>query len=340
MTSQVDDTNARRLGVIDVLSLGFQLALRRPWLLALPVLLDLLLWFGPRISVMPLVSQLSGLLQQPYGISEEMQQMADFSRQSLVQFGERWNLLGLLARGLASVPSFLADALALLPSGTPRPAVEVSSVVEALAWGLPIALLGTLLGALFLTLIADQLRRTSPEMIDGGAAIPESPWLVRLGLTWIRLILLSLMLLVGLLLLMVPLSLVAGLLALLSPTVGLGAAALLTMFGFPAVLWASFVLHFVSEAVVLDEVSALQAVWRSAGVVWRNLWPSLGLVLLSYIIGAGFTFIWDRFANTTWGTALGVLGTAFIGTGLAAAGLAFYADRRRQWRAQSGRSQA
>jgi hypothetical protein len=41
----------------------------------------------------------------------------------------------------------------------------------------------------------------------------------------------------------------------------------------------------------------------------------LGLVLLSYVIGAGFTFVWDRFANTTWGTAPGTLRTACIGAG-------------------------
>ena len=90
-------------------------------------------------------------------------------------------------------------------------------------------------------------------------------------------------------------------------------------------------LALVPDAIVLDGVGLLQGFLRSASVVWRNLWPTLGIALLSYVIGAGFTLIWDRVAVTAWGTAVGILGTAYIGAAISAAGLAFYADRRRRW---------
>ena len=40
------------------MSAGFELTTRYPWLLIIPVLLDVFLWLGPRLSFGPLVQQL------------------------------------------------------------------------------------------------------------------------------------------------------------------------------------------------------------------------------------------------------------------------------------------
>ncbi len=50
------------LGLIDTLSSGFKVVQRRPWLVLLPVLLDLWLWLGPHWSIEPLTTGLLGLL--------------------------------------------------------------------------------------------------------------------------------------------------------------------------------------------------------------------------------------------------------------------------------------
>lgn len=328
----MDEKVQPRFGVIDSLSLGFRMVAVRPWLLILPVLLDLALWFGPRISVRPLVDRFLPLLQLPSGMPEDIQQMVALSREMLEQIGEHWNLLSLLARGVVSLPSFVADQIVPATAASPPAAVEIASGAAALGWGLLVGLAGTLLGGLYLALIAGQLRRLLPEKADQAyEATAGRSFLQRLGMTWLRLILLALLLLGGALLIIVPISLLAGLLSLINPTFALSSMSLLSLVSGSLVLWIGFVLYFVTDAIVLDEVGILQAIWRSANVVWRNLWPTLGLILLSYVIGAGFTFIWDRIASSTWGTALGILGTAYIGAGLTAAALALYADRRQRW---------
>jgi len=328
----MDEQTQTKLGVIDSLSLGFRMVIRRPWLLLLPVLLDLVLWFGPRISIQPLVDSFLPLMQMPTAMPEDMQQMAALSREMLEQIGEHWNPLSLLARGVVNLPSFIANQVTQFSAGHPPAAVEVGSFAAALGWGLLIGLTGTLLGGLYLTLIAGQLRRLQPEIVDQTyEATAGRSFLHRLGLTWLRLIVLALLLLGGVLFFIVLASMLGGVLSLISPTFAFSSVSLLSLVAGSIVLWVGFILHFVTDAIVLDEVGVLQAIWRSLNIVWRNLWPTMGLILLSYVIGAGFTFIWDRVASTIWGTAVGILGTAYIGAGLTAAGLAFYADRRQLW---------
>src|SRR5262249_39286186 len=52
-------------GVIDTLTDGFQLVNRAPVLLLVPVLLDLLLWLGPKLSVADLAERAPGRLVPP-----------------------------------------------------------------------------------------------------------------------------------------------------------------------------------------------------------------------------------------------------------------------------------
>ena len=330
----MDEQVRPQLGIVDSLSLGFGMVARRPWLVILPVLLDLLLWFGPSVSVRPLVSRFLPLLQMPPGSTEELQQMATFSGEIIEQLGENWNLLTLLTRGMVSIPSFISSQLApptLWDAGVP---LGVSSIGGALGMGLLAALVGTLLGGLYLALVADHLERwhsdSEPDPDTEEDSLPGS-FLQRLGKICVRLVLLALLVLGGGLLVMVPVSVISGVLGVFSPSLAIGAVSLLSLLAVSLGLWVQFVLYFTTTAIVLDDVGVRQALWRSANVVWRNLWPTLGLVLLSYVIGTGFTLIWDRIAGTVWGTAAGILGTAYVGAALTAAGLAYYRDRRRHW---------
>ena len=327
-----EQQEAPKFGIIDSLSFGFQLIARRPWLLVLPVLLDLLLWLGPRITVGPLVSRFLPLLQIPAGMPEDVGELVLVYRDMLEQMGEQWNLLSLLVRGVVSLPSFIASQInPSSPLGSPA-SLGLSSLGGTLGWGALAALVGTLLGGLYLVLIARQLRRLrpDPELQADPTAVQRS-FPQRLGLILLRLLFFSLLVFVGLLVIIVPISLLGGGLGLISPNLAFSVMGLLSMLGGSLVLWIGFILYFAVEAIVLDEVRVVQAVWRSANVVWRNLWPTLGLALLSYVIGAGFTLIWDRIGGTTWGAALSILGTAYIGAAISAAGLAFYADRRHRW---------
>ena len=96
-------------------------------------------------------------------------------------------------------------------------------------------------------------------------------------------------------------------------------------------LWIGFYLFFVIDAIVISDVGPIRAIWNSINVVRRNLWSALGLVILINIIAMGLPYLWRALTATPWGTALGILGNAYVGSGLVAASLIFYRDRYRAW---------
>ncbi|MHB8993580.1 MAG: hypothetical protein ACYC66_18315, partial [Chloroflexota bacterium] len=66
---------------------------------------------------------------------------------------------------------------------------------------------------------------------------------------------------------------------------------------------------------------------NSIAVVKSNLGPTLGLVVLVWLIMLGMPIVWDAMAQNPAGVVAGILGNAYISTGLAVASMSFYRDR-------------
>jgi hypothetical protein len=77
----------------------------------------------------------------------------------------------------------------------------------------------------------------------------------------------------------------------------------------------------------------LRAVWNSLVIVARNFWSVLALIILTSLISAGFTVIWDKISVNEPLMAVSIAGNAFIGTGLVATSLLFYRDCLERWNA-------
>lgn len=58
----MEKIDRKPLGAIDALSAGFELVLRRPWILLVPLALDLFLWLGPQIQAKPVFEQMLRVL--------------------------------------------------------------------------------------------------------------------------------------------------------------------------------------------------------------------------------------------------------------------------------------
>ena len=96
-------------GVIGCLAAGFEILGRNLGLLVIPVLLDLFLWLGPRLSVAPLVRGFVTVLKAQPALDPEMALQIEQAMQLLEQFGEQFNLLSLLSwLPLLHPPSLLA----------------------------------------------------------------------------------------------------------------------------------------------------------------------------------------------------------------------------------------
>lgn len=293
--------NETNPGVIDTLALGFGAIARQAWVLIIPVALDVTLWWGPKLSPGPLLRQLVGIaLLPPDAQSQYLEALQGV------------NLAALLSAGVLGTPSLVPSLMSQSPLGWGVIEIERGEVLIGLF--VLLSLTGLLLGTLYLGLIAHTLRK---EGMGWGKQLS------RYMLTSVR-ILAYLALVAGgigvLALFFVPLILFASLFS--QELAGLLLAGLLVF-----LIWAGFYFFFALPAILVDEVGPLRAMWSSFLVVRYHFGSSLLFVGLALLIARGLFEVWRALAATPWGIALGILGNAYIGSGLIAASLIFYRDR-------------
>ncbi|MBI2939712.1 MAG: hypothetical protein HYY04_04675 [Chloroflexi bacterium] len=311
-------------GVIETLSAGFESINRMLWILAFPIGIDLLLWAAPRLSVARLISRLFDgymrLLTMVEGEAtgfdvrwiEQQRLAADGLREGL----EDGNLLGTVARTMASIPSIHPDQL-MAANQTER-VIELVSLRDAVGAFVLLQLVGLFIGAVYYGLIAQQVRdgRLDPSTIVGRAT---RYWLSMLGFIAL---LFGLTLGVGL-----PVGVVIAVLTLVSPLLGAvvgQAVGLVVVLAYVASL---IYLFFLVDAIVVSEVGPIRAALSSVRVVHRNFWPALGLLVLLFVISAGMGIIWNGLGRQPFGLVVGIVGNAYVMSGLIAASMLFYRHR-------------
>lgn len=309
------------MSIIDSLSAGYRLLARRLELILIPVLLDLLLWLMPRLSVAPLFERVAQFYAETATLSElpgEMATMAQDVAMVLNEAGASSNLFNLLfwiSGSLLRLPSLLY-VVEPPRAGAPQ---ELSTLGSVLGLGVLLVLAGIAIGVAYLTLLARGL--------PIGAATKSWSWaewprlVVRRSLQIVAFLVL---LVLGILVIFVPVSIGMTLLALLAP----GLTALLAFVFGGLVLVLFFYLYFVPAGLILDGLQLPRAVVQSVHLVRANFWATVGLFLLTELISIGFGIILGRLVSyQPLGTLTAIVVYAFIGSGLALAFLIFYRTR-------------
>jgi hypothetical protein len=308
-------------GVIDTLSAGFNLVNRRPWLLAVPVLLDLFLWLGPRLSVAPLIAEFLRVTASPADLGADYAQAIDQARQALTEMGGQVNLMGLLAAGFLGLPSLLSvtalgtDFLPAAPQ-----AFQLSGLLDTVPVAMLLMVLSVWIAALYLASLAQTIREGRVTR----STLVRQVW----GLGWR---------LTAWLVLVLAIAIFAGFPAMVA--LGVGAlfnanlASFLTGLLWLAVMWVAVYLFFVVPSVSLGQTGVVRSMWNSVNVVRLNLGSALGLIVVTNLIQRGLPLIWDMFATDAWALPVSIVGNAYVGTGLMAASMIFYGQRFALWQA-------
>ncbi|MBI3943396.1 MAG: hypothetical protein HY326_10325 [Chloroflexi bacterium] len=300
----------QHLGIIDCFTVGFNIVSRRVWLILLPILLDLLYWAGPRLSPAPLLRPLVESAVQNGATDPETQ---DVFRRMV----ESTNLLTLLSTSSLGVPSF-QPAPGDVPLFGEQSVWMISQWAAFVGLGVLLFLLGNLLGSGYLAALAIYVKQ-------GNIKWAEFPR--QIASVWWRVFKLQLLALVALITYLIPLSLVAALTAVINPALPV----LVMSLAWVPVMWALLYFNFSLGAIALSDAGPRQAVRLSYHVVRRNLWPTIGLILISGLLVLGLDVIWQQLTAFTFGAVIGIVANAFIGCSVAATSLVFYQDRLRQW---------
>lgn len=294
-------------GVIDSIADGLTLALARPLLLLVPMLLDLYYWAGWRVTVEALTSPIRRWL-----LDLDTTESADLAGR--LETAGRSDIMSLLS---VLVPSLLSgvDRDAIYSLGSRRVFVPDAWWLDVLLLG-AIALGATLLMMIYSVPLADAALDRSRKL---GAVLRAIGW------AWIRFVGL-LAVAAGILLLLLGPVLVASVVLLV---VGVDASPLIGLAMLAIGLFAYLILVMAWDAIVVSEVGPLKAIYNGYAVVRAHFWPAVGLVGAWLLIVVGLGEVWLEIAGSAPGLLIGVIANAFFASGLAMASMLFYASRIR-----------
>lgn len=296
---------------------------RAPQVMLLPVLLDLFLWLGPRLSAYPLIKSLLDLMNSlPAAMDEPVRAQWTQMQAFFEVAGQQFNLFAWLSPTLIGLPSLMAGALDIKqPLASAAPVWQINNTLIYLGLFGLFSLLGLGLSAMYWSQLARVVWQAArpaasipPQAMSGQAHAGQIWW----GLIQFVLLLTVLGIMVG-----APVLMAVGVAALFSPALG----QMIAMLGFATLMWGMFYLAFAVHGIALRGDSLLGAV-RASLILMHNQFPSTaGLLFLGIIIYLGLGMVWSLPPGDSWLTGGAILGNAFIASGVLCATSFFYLDR-------------
>lgn len=309
--NQSQTINSAPPKLIQAFATGFNTVANHAYLLILPIGIDLLMWFGPRLRLQGLLSPfIDNTTRYLSGIdSYDMASRLDAVSQIWGEFLERFNMISFLRTYPIGVPSLIASQS---PVETPfgvAPVIEINSILAAFGLIVAILLIGFVLGCLYFNLLA----RSTAER---NASFEFRSFVHQIGQT--------LLMTLGLILLLVFLSLPGLLLLSIFAAINPNLADIVLLVAFFVVIWLLVPLVFTPHGIFSGQRNLLVSIATSVRLV-RFFLPGTGIFLLiAIVISQGLDILWRVPPATSWLTAVGIFGHAFIYTGLLAASFVYF----------------
>jgi hypothetical protein len=289
---------------------GFDAVSSHVVLILLPIVLDIFLWLGPRLSVDALLRPVFTIMfvqgqlfaASSAGMKETMDALA------------RFNLLSLLSRlqlfpiGISSL--FAQQAPGETPFGSQQ-IVEVSSGGAMIGLAILLVVAGWIIGGLYFrwvsgTVLGDRQRQTG---ISSLRAIVQT-------------LILSAVWMIGLMALLLPSIVVFVALWALNRILASVAIFLMLVLSF----WLVVPLFFTPHGIFIRRQNAFSSIFTSMRMARFTL-PTSGLfVVCVLVLSNGLNYLWNVPPDNSWMKLVGIAGHAFIATALLAASFVYYLD--------------
>ena len=304
---------------------------KKPYLILLPVILDLFLWLGPNLSMKTLIENLvNRLSQNAFLISEtaavDTQPLVDLISQ-ISSFGASYNILSLLSTFPLGIPALLKNADTLQNPFRIVRIIESTSFLSLLSWVVLLLLIGLVIGSLYLFILSDDIAE------DRKRSFPN---------TCLHAILYSItlaaVLFIGSLL---PIA-IGSMVAIISPAVGQFILLLLLL----VVFWLLLPAFYGVLPIFLFGETFTQAIvstYRTMGVKYKVtvggdqalflVPPAINFTLLIFIIYEGLNIIWRIPESSSSFLLIGIIGHGFISTTILLACFDYF-SKMRFWREQ------
>lgn len=304
-------------GVMGSLRDGFYTVSSHVWLILLPLLLDVLLWLGPRLSVGTLINPFFELafnqMRTTLTSSSDLQRFTAY-QSTFSEVVERFNLLSLLGR-LQTFPVGISSLLAqTMPVKTPlgsQDVVQITSLPGLLGLAFLFTVIGWTIGGLYFRWVS-------------GMALGGASRVAMISLSWavIQTLILSVIWVIGLMVIFVPMMFILTFLTMLSPLLASGILLLALFFSF----WLIVPLFFTPHGIFVRRQNAFYSIFTSLRMARFTLPTSALFVLCVFLLSTGLNYLWSVPTGDSWMLLVGIAGHAFITTALLAASFVYYRD--------------
>lgn len=313
MLTTENDPKKTPPGIIPSFVEGFNIIAGKVYIILFPVILDLLLWFGPLVRIknllLPALLRATEVSTAAYGdgVSEMIESSTQLWRAMLDEF----NLLSLLRTYPVGIPSLMVSQISgNNPVGNPL-VVELNSANIAFLWICFLMVLGLVLGSVYFGMIARSAFRQKIH-VDANKIISQ------IGQS----LLLTVFLLVLLVVIGIPVVCFISSIVLFLPSLG---TLPFMIFGL-LLVWVLLPLVFAPHGIFLNELRAVRAILQSVKLV-RTLMAGTGFFfILVILVGYGLDALWLTPGTGSWMLLIGIFGHGFISSGLLAASFVFYRD--------------
>lgn len=310
MTSSPKSVSIEQPRLINALTAGFNSIANHAVLILVPAVLDILLWFTPRLRVdgilLPWVDQFIAQFQQISGSSQEMTSVVGTYLRDLVQ---NLNLTGAIRSFPVGIPSLLAG---LGESKSPLgevPVFQIASLGQAVLIVLILFILGIILGSLFFIRVAsitqDSSRNYNPRRM--GWKIGQS-----LILTTALFIILAVAIVPGMM--------IVSLVSLINSLLGQVAF----FFYLFLVFWFAVPWFYAYHGIFVFGLPAVNSVMLSLRVGRMFISKTASLILIIGLISQGLNLLWATPPVSSWLLLIGIAGHAFVSTGLISTTIVYF----------------
>jgi hypothetical protein len=304
-------------GVMGSLRHGFNAVSSHVWLILLPLMLDLVLWLGPRLSVGTLVNPFFKLafsqMRTTMTSASDLQRFAVY-QSTFNEMVEHFNLLSLIGR-LQTFPVGISSLLAqTMPVQNPlgsQDVVQITSLPGFLGLAFLFTVVGWVMGGLYFRSVS-------------GIALGDANRVTMISLSWaiLQTLILSFLWVVGLIVILIPTMVVLTFLTLLSPLLASGILLIALFFSF----WLIVPLFFTPHGIFVRRQNAFYSIFTSLKMARFTLPTSALFVLCVFLLTTGLNYLWSVPTGDSWMLLVGIAGHAFITTALLAASFVYYRD--------------
>ena len=297
---------------------GFDSITTHIWLIVFPVVLDLIIWLGPHFKIQALIEAAIAQITNASGLSfSPPAETAQMSKEFWSFVAERFNLLTMVRSIPVGIPSLMAGSSPIkIPYGDPT-FIDFSSGMSALATWIFLGLVGLTLGTFYYIVVCQASMNGKVNLRQALAQWPGATvQIVALALLWMFIFLV----------ITLPASCVISFFL----ASGMLFGQVIFFFLFGLLLWVFFPLLFSAHGIVVYRLNLMASVRYSVMITRLNLPATSLFFLILLLISQLLDIVWRWPAEDSWFALIGILGHAFVSTGLLAASFIFYRDAN-QW---------